>query len=827
MRQRVSKIAAELIVRQPTAFADAVRSWTIGHFETFAPALLQAPEPARTELLKITAELIAERAVPLVPARQFAYGDFSAVLAAAGKAGSPAAHALAVMERFKLIQPGLNAYSKTPDFVQLHNLDLTLEALTTWAKRDDILGARARIALETLSYPNAQDSGMYLAPLEEANALSRKPDDPALRQKLIDAVTVRDLAAPPPSAIPQLLAEIRAAALAPQVIAESKAALTSSSDTPFFAITHRDFDLAKAAASLDAAFAPGTKPGPFRNQLLLRAIREGDAYAPYAFANQYSFPGNYEERAKLEKLSEARRARDEAAGLPRALFAKALFAARSQSEDSTELLAAAAKAGSSLAAARLLDDRIAKNMARENDRPPSWNLDPALIAEFDAATAAISGKPGAFADWSIILTFSSEREAEASAQAYLANIAYWDLDRQERLADAALAKAIQPQIDAVLATLALWPGINQDDPLRAEWTATAERDREAAQESIRKGDGLTALRFFLAAAGRGDRGALELLGRHIRNGDGGLPRSAALADQIQAASFRMTMTDAEVGDAFAANYIGDSYAQGRDVPADPAKATEWLTYAASIGSVDAARTLASDRAEGLNRPASEIFHWEAVREAMEYAEYLPKPPRRLLGQRIDIAPVRAQLEASAAKFASFRNKKPVELSDAENEKQSVRWKAAEAELAKNPLNGLVLLANVVAEDNAYAAHDLIRILARGEYNLQPAPDLAQRFHTLVLADLKRSAEYGENNTAYRLARYHLGGLNGPPDIATGLRWLTYSAELGNDMSAQLLVRLYTDGIPGISPDPKQATHWTTLEEKMADEKFKPRKPLKN
>ncbi len=855
VRQHLDGILLGTLRRHQAHLADAAQDWPLDLFRPIA-RLLANHKPAPADLLAPYTDAIAERLGAGTLGDWFDYYSFGEVIAAAGRAGSGSAHALAAFDRFRLLETGTSPAMSPPPFRALADMSLALPTLTRWAAREDSLGARARLALVELAHPAARTPEYLLPDLPEGQELANartaftnaenadyaawqknknfvRPSTAtqAAKARLTSAQTAalaalqrRERTAPPVAAIPRLLANIEAASSWQHDLAALQPSLTGATPPPL-AIDDPSFDLTKAAALLDAAFAPGIPAGPVRNRYLYAAAQLGDAYAPYALSIQASYPGEPAARLALQKISEKRRARDEAAGLPRALLAQAIDALL-RSQDATELLAAAARAGSPLAAALQLDQRIGRDMARETDRPPSWNLDPTLIAELDAAVSALQAQPGTFADWTLVHALASASEAQNAAQHWFGNLAFWDLDRQERLADAALAQAIQPQIDAVLATLAAWPGINQDDPLREEWTALAERDRAAAQENLRNDDGLAALRLFLAAAGRGDRAALELLGRHIRNGDGGLPRSDVLADQIQAASFRMTMVDAEVGDAFAAYYIGDCYADGRHVPADPAKATEWLTYAASIGSVDAARTLASDRIEGLRRSPEEILRWETISQAVEFSEFLLQPPRRLTGQRIDLAPIRAQLETAAATFASFRNKKPVELSDSAAEKQAARQRAAEDELKKNPLNGLALLAKVAAEDNIHAARDLARILARGDYNLQPAPDLARRFHALILGHLERSAEYGDSFSADRLGRYHLGGLFGSPDIPAGLRWLGYATELGNDMSASYLARLYTDGIPGLAPDARQAAHWADYEEKIASDSFKPRKPLK-
>lgn len=843
--------------RHQVHVALSLQSWSPGTFQAVA-RLLAFTKPAPVDLLVRYTDAIAERIGAGTLGDWFDYYSYGELIAAAGRAGSGSAHALATLDRFRLLETGTSTEMSPPAFRPLADMSLAVPALTHWAAREDPLGARARLALVELAQPAARNSDYLLPDLPEGQELAKartaftaaenadyaawqknknfvrpSPATEAAKARLaaeqaaaLAAFERREGTAPSVGAIPRLLAAIEAAAGSRHDLAALGPSLTGATPPPL-AIDDPSFDLAKAADMLDTAFSPGIPAGPVRDRYLYAAARLGDAYAPYALSIQPTYPGEPAARLALQKISGERRARDEAAGLPRALLAKAIDALL-RAQDATELLAAAARAGSPLAAALQLDQRIGRDMARETDRPPSWNLEPSLIAELDAAVTALHAEPNTFTDWSLVHALASPSEVQNAAQRWFGYVAIWDLDRQERIAEHALANAIQPQIDAVLATLAAWPGINQVDPLHEEWTAAAERDFAQAQEAIRNDDGLTALRLFLAAAGRGDRGALELLGRHIRSGDGGLPRSDVIADQIQAAVFRMTMTDAEIGDPYAANHIGEGYRTGRHgAAADPAQATEWLRYAASIGSVDAARTLASPDTVGLIRSPFERFQYEAISDALEQGNHLLQPPRRLLGARIDTAPVHAELEAAIAKFATFRNKRPVELSDAAAEKQFARLDAAHDELKKNPLKGLVLVAKVAAEHNRYAAQDLVRVLATGEYGLQPAPELARRFHRVILNDLARTAEYGNEADAHRVACHALAGLDGPPDTATGLRWLTYAAERGNYMSALLLARLHTETIlPGIAPNPIEAARWQIMSDAIAEETFTPCRPLK-
>jgi TPR repeat protein len=244
-----------------------------------------------------------------------------------------------------------------------------------------------------------------------------------------------------------------------------------------------------------------------------------------------------------------------------------------------------------------------------------------------------------------------------------------------------------------------------------------------------------------------------------------------------------------------------------------------------MGNPSSARTLAQTDATSLNRTPAEILHWTAVRDACEYNEFLPKPPRRPIGGRIDLTAVRPQLEAAISALNTFRTKKPGELTAGQEDAEMIRTDTAKAALQKNPAHGLVLLAQIAATGNRYIAHDITNILARGNYGLQPDAALAQRFHTAALGLLERDAEYGDMNAAARLAAYALG-LGEKPDIPGVLRWLTYSAELGSSDAAETLARLYTDGAPGLPADAKKATRWTAFAESTNSDNFKPREPLR-
>lgn len=855
--QHLTTLLVGILERHQRHLAVAQQHWTDRQFQQITHAVGSSPS-ASDDLFVAYTEAIAERAIPLSPETPFDNYHFGDVIAAAGRAGSATAHAIATLDRLGLLHTGRPPGKYKRPYDTLADMDLTIPALTTWARRDDRLGIRARLALAELANPAARTAGFVVPDSREGHAWADarhaasiaestdyqawqknkafvRPSETskaaqarlaAAESAALAAFVARERSAPPVAAIPRLLANIEAAAAWENVLATFQPP-SASSTSPQLAVDDPSFDLVQAAALLDAAFAPASTAGAVRNHYLYAAARLGDAYAPYALSIQPTYPGDATNRSDLQRISQKRRARDESAGLPRALLAKAVDALL-RDQPASDLLEAAAQAGSALAAALQLDLRVGTEMAREVDRPPSWNLPPETIASLDAAVTALYAQPEAFADWTIVHALASPREVQHAARRWFDNLSFWDLDRQERIADAALAKAIQPQVDAVLAALADWPGTNTHDPRSDTETAAAEREGAQAQEAIASGDGLAALRHFLAAAGQGDHSALGRLSRHFREGNGGLPRSAALADQIQAAAFRMMIANAEAGDTYAAQMVGEGYLDGRHgAPADPLKASEWLRYAASIGSGTAAGTLAREGASALALSAAEVFYWETVQAALEQREHFLLPPRRLPGPRIDTTHLQAPLEAAVAAFSGFRNKKPEELSDAASEKRGDRLDAAQHALESDPVKGVALLAKVAADGDRYAVQELARILSAGAYGLAPAPDLARRFHTAVLGDIERTAAYGNEADAHRLACRALAGIDGERDIPTGIRWLTYAAERGNYLSALLLVRIYTeDVIPGIAPDPAEAGRWRTIADSIGEETYTPRPPLK-
>ncbi len=820
----INAITRSIMEKQRAHLPTLIRELPMAEFETFNRLLPSLPEPLRTEAMTLYVEAIAERAVPLTPGQKFNYYAFDYLLDHAREARIGAVDGLAALHRFHLLGiddlgPFQIAWSDDPDDAR------TLAALTRWASRDDVLGTRARLALEGLAIEAASprrwkppllvEVALYQSAVRESGT-----DENPARPRALAAFARRDANAPKIAAVPALLASIKAGEQWQD--ARDQLALFAAGQPMFpstFAVTDGSFDLTKAAALYDEAFKLGT-PAALRRQKLFDALRLGDAFAPAMItAELQETSGASSALQQLRQLSADRRARDIAAKNPRALLIRAIEA-RLRQEHFEPLLAEAADAGSALAARLLTAHRIEKSMSREADRPPSWELSAPLIAELDASIA-VWDTPAFSTEWefaSTVLSFDDTNQARG----WFHPAGIWEADRLVRLADAELVRAVQPQVDAVLATLAAWPGIDHQDPRHTELLDQASQFRAAA-EDLAPTDGLESLGLFLQAAISGDRSALEMLANHIRLGLGELPRSYELASALADAELKMIQADAEVGDSAAAEQMAKHFLRSGDV-ADHTTGLAWLRYAAELGELTAATAL-RDRALAAPADPAAARHWSVVIEAIENLEHLPSPPRRPPADLAPLAPVRAELEAILAN-AERNHAQASRLTDAQIAAFQSANDEARQRLKENPAAGLLALTKVAAAGSREAAFTAARILATGRHGVEPDHALARRLHALAVKQLQTDAEYGDAFAAYHVGLYALEIPAAPSDPAAGIRWLTYAAELGETAAAEFLAQLYTTGAPGVAPDAKQAAHWTAFARKTSDDNFKPRKPLR-
>jgi len=579
-----------------------------------------------------------------------------------------------------------------------------------------------------------------------------------------------------------------------------------TSPDPLYADASPSFDLAQASARFAAAYAPGTSR--LDAQLsLLEATRLGDAFAPLALIRMLGERAlKTDTRKKLRATASARRARDEAAGNPRALAARLIEARFEESEELQPLFTKALAAGSILAARARLSQRIDKSMARENDLPPSWNLPPALIAELDAAVVAANARPDTFHEWPLFRIFLNTEETNRVAY-WFQGADLWEKDRQQRVADASLIEAIQPELDAVMLTLNNWPGLDPYNAQRAAQLAEAIAIGEKAEQLVAT-DGSGALALYLQAAGLGDRVALDRLAGHIKRGTGELPRSAELANRLTSTVLKMMQGDAEVGDSYAASFVGSALISGRFITQDRAAGLEWLRYAAGLGERDAASKLAGENSDrGDNNPA-QARHWSAVGEGIEYGEMLLIPPRRLQESVIDLTSILPALDAAAAE-AERRFAGPVVVmpSAADSEELGIRFENARAQLQTDSAKAFIEMAQTAAAGYRFAPFTLAQLLTGGRFGLHPA--LARRFHAVGLAHLKSEADHGDIHSAHRLGLHYLDLLE-KPDPAAALGWFAYAASIGYDTSASTLADIYAHGAPGIAPDPAAARRWRAI-----------------
>lgn len=845
----VSPISLSIVEKQRAHIPTLIRELPMSEFENFDDLLPYVSQPLRTEAMTLYVEAIAERAVPLTPAQNINFSAFDYILEKAGDAGIDAVDGLAALHRFHLL--GIDelgvlqlSWGHEPDAAR------TLGALTRWASRDDVLGARARLALEGLAIeaasprnwtpPLLDDVLRYQAAAREHARLDRlafiAADSPKplsqlrseaeaaatnARQRALAASARRDAHAPGIDAVPAFLASIKASQ---QWSAERDQLALFASGKPIFpatfSITDASFDLPKAAALYDDAFTLGT-PAALSRQKLFDALRLGDAFAPAAIATELQQISRASQPpVKLQQLSAARRARDVAAKKPRALLVRAIDA-RLRKEDFAPLLTEAADAGSVLAARLLTAHRIEKSMSHEADHPPSWELPDPLIAELDASLS-VWETPAFSTEWqfvSNVLNFDDVSEART----WFYPAVTWEIDRQQRLADAELVRAVQPQIDAVLATLAAWPGIDHQDPRHTELLNEASRFRASA-EDLAPTDGIGSLGLFLQAAASGDRSALGMLANHIRLGLGELPRSYELARALSDAELKMTQADAEVGDSAAAEQLAHHFLKNPAASNDNVSTgLTWLRYAAELGELTAATAL-RDRALAVPIDHAAARHWSVVIEAMDTQELLPTSPRRPPADLAPLAPVRAELETTLA--AAEQNLTHAAPTEAQRDAFNRLNDDAYQRLKENPAAGMLALAKAAAAGSREAAFTAAQTLITGRHGLEPDLALARRFHAVAVKQLQIDAEYGDAPAAYRAGLYALELPAAQPDPAAAIRWLTYAAELGEPVAAEFLAKLYADGAPGIAPDAKQSARWTAFAKKAERDNFKPRAPLR-
>lgn len=838
--------AAHILARAAAALSEILQTWPLEKIPVLARLAPSLPEPERTPALMLFADCLAERFFSAAPAVPFPWGNVNQLIDDAGSSGSPAAEALALFERNQLISFNDSPYSRL-NTDRHHDLSIALPALARWAQRTDLLGTRARLALAVLVHQvkaaNPAEAATLPEPFAAVTSAAKAYDaayDRALgslthaaavtaRAAVLAAMATRDAAAPAPAAVPELLATLEPTRTRHATFRALNgiATFNQAADPALFAVESASFDLRQAITYFEDAFNSDAGSDA-RLLTLYAAMQHGDAFAPRALAQAPAWNDflTDDTRARLLALSDARRTRDETARRPRAVAAR-VIETRFKNQPLDDALTRADLSASPLASRIQFNRRLETSMSSAIDAPPSWELAPALIAELDATSLALAAEPAESFDETFLSLLATAETTSAHFNDWFASIGRWEKDRQDRLTDPALVRALQPSFDALIATLGQWPGFNHGDVLGDDVNPKYDEARKLIAT-----DGPAAVKLCLEAAVEGNRDALQLLAYHLRRGTGPLPRSAALADILLGTALKIMQADAEVGDNYAAYYLGHALIghekiEGDAIPKDPVAGLAWLHYAAARGFRDAAVSLHERARDTLPQDPVAARHWDIAADLMGADVWLPIPPRRISGEITELTPILPALEAAlTAAHRRLADPKAKLISTAEEEADFAPVDAAHALYRDDRTAGLVAFAQLAAAGRKSAAFTTAALLAAGRHGLRSDQALALRFHAVALALQQAGAEAGDDHDAYLLGLHHLEFAT-PREPATALRWLTYAAELGNAAAAAVLASLYTSGAPGLTPDPVAAARWTAFEQTINNtETFKPRAPLR-
>jgi TPR repeat protein len=206
------------------------------------------------------------------------------------------------------------------------------------------------------------------------------------------------------------------------------------------------------------------------------------------------------------------------------------------------------------------------------------------------------------------------------------------------------------------------------------------------------------------------------------------------------------------GEAYAADAVGDAYAEGRGTARDAAAAQRWWRPAAAEGNAHAAARLGQALlADG---------------EIVEAREWLRK----------------AADQGDAGAQTALRRLAREGQTGVADARRGVGTLAAAARRMDSP--GLGLLA-AVWDALGHGAPAGVRI-----------------------SRLEAQAQVGDPVAQYQLAeRYSTGSWGVERDSTQALHWLRASAEAGNTVAMETLSKVYRDGRLGVSADPLFAQHW--------------------
>ena len=266
------------------------------------------------------------------------------------------------------------------------------------------------------------------------------------------------------------------------------------------------------------------------------------------------------------------------------------------------------------------------------------------------------------------------------------------------------------------------------------------------------------LALIAPAAERGGAASQVLLAVAYLNGDGGLVREPARA----AYWFEQAAIQ---GNAYAEERLGDLYAQGLGVPANPKLAFDWRIKAANRGNINAQLKVGRMYQEGVGvaKDIDQAIHWfeRAAAEGNAEAQFL-------LGKLYHYG---GDVEVDRAAARSWFEK-----------------------AAQQGYEGAVLLLNMI-ESIGYQIDE-------GWHNRLP--------------ELRTLAADGDLEAEYQLAQRYERGVGGvKKDAGTALDLYRRAANRGHLMAMKALVQIYSTGLDGVEPDPKAAAEWAAREKSAA------------
>ncbi len=259
---------------------------------------------------------------------------------------------------------------------------------------------------------------------------------------------------------------------------------------------------------------------------------------------------------------------------------------------------------------------------------------------------------------------------------------------------------------------------------------------------------------LLHRAASGDAFAAYYLGYLYQTGTGGLHQSYTDAIYYYQMAGKQDYVDAEVN-------LGNMYAQGLGVDADPGTAARWYYSASAHGNNIAENALGNLYYQGLGVPHD-------LKKAFDYYNRAYK---------------HGSIDAAKHIGDMYLNGETVEKSDTE----AVRWYTIAAK-----------------KGNASAQSKLAQLVKDGRVT----GSLGEKGGIVEL--YKSAASKGDSNAQYNLGRLYITGDNGVTiDVPMAMKWFRRAASQGQPDAQNQLGHAYFDG-KGVSQDFPEAWYWFTL-----------------